>query len=709
ILDRNNQAIAISTTVYNIALDLRNIAIEDDKKQQKIMQILSEELEIDLNTLMGYLAKDSDGTLKDENDTHWKIIKKKVPYEKGKNLEERLSKEKLKGVYLEEDSQREYPHKSTASHMIGFIMGDTSWGLESYYNSEMTGTPGRIFRTYEMNNSVVTRDIAPIKGNDIVTTLDLTIQQFAEDIVEKTYKEATPDHTPISTSMIVINPKTGEILAMAQYPNYDLNDPLNISLLENEEYKANFEKLSEEDQMKERNSVWKNFSVSDTFEPGSTFKAMLVAAALEEGVITMNDTFYCEGYRMIGGHKIRCHHRSGHGKVNVEQALAQSCNMAMIDIANKLGKEKFYKYQRDFGFGEKTGIDLYGEVDASNLLYSLDRINTVELATSSFGQGFNATSLQTIMAFASTINGGNLMKPYIVSQIIDENGKVVKENSPHIIRKVVSQETSDIVREAMVSTVSSIGTGKKAIIEGYSLAGKTGTAQQGNRADNIFTLSFAAYLPAEDPEYLALAVIHKPKNYSDGVISPVPMIKELFLNIINYKAIPPSNPEAISEEVLIENDDIILKDYSNKSLQETIKDLNNTGLSYQIVGSGGDTVVKHFPAGNTRISKNSEILLYVETIDKEKELQVVPDLLNLNTEEARAILEKMGFEVFIEEGTPITLENNKEENKDEESEEIIEGTVDENADTTNLKKVYEQMPQAGVYIEKGSSIKLKVS
>lgn len=706
ILDRNNQAIAISTTVYNIALDLRNISLEENEKQQKLMQILSEELELDLNNLMGYLAKDSDGTLKDENDTHWKIIKKKVSYEKGKGLEARLSEEKLKGVYLEEDSQREYPHKSVAAHMIGFIMGDSSWGLESYYNSEMTGTPGRIFRTYEVNNSVVTRDITPIKGNDIVTTIDLTIQQFAEDIVKKAYLDAMPEHTPVTTSMIVTNPKTGEILAMAQYPNYDLNDPLNISLLENAEYKANFEKLSDEDKMKERNSVWKNFAISDTFEPGSTFKAILVAAALEEGAISMNDTFYCEGYRMIGGHKIRCHKRSGHGTVDVEGALAQSCNMAMIDIANKLGKEKFYKYQRDFGFGEKTGIDLYGEVDAANLMYPLEKINTVELATSSFGQGFNSTPIQTLMGFASTINGGKLMKPYIVSQIIDENGKVVKENSPQVIRKVISQETSDILREAMVSTVSPIGTGKNAIIEGYSLAGKTGTAQQGNRNEGIHTLSFAAYLPAEDPEYLALAVIHKPKNYTDGVVSPVPMIKELFLNIIDYKAIPPSNPEAVSEEVMAEKDEIIMKDYSNKSLQETIKDLNNMGLNYQIVGSGGDTVVKHFPAGNTKISKNGEVLLYVETIDKEKELQVVPDVLNLNTEEARNLLEKIGFQIFIEEGTQITFEDETlDEDEDLESDENAENEED----TSNLKKVYEQMPHAGVYVEKGTTIKLKVN
>lgn len=710
ILDRNNQALALSTTVFNIALDLRNISQEDNETQQKLMNILSSELGIEISNLMKYIEKNQDGSLKPENDTHWKIIKKKVPYEQGKNLENTLKKEKLRGVYLEEDSQREYPFNTIASHMIGFIMGDTSWGLESYYNSEMLGVPGRIFRTYEADNSILTKDVPPIKGNDIITTIDLTIQQFAEEIVKKTYMQASPKHTPLSTSMIVINPFTGEILAMAQYPNFNLNQPLNISLLENSEYKSQFDKLSEEDKMKQRNLIWKNFSISDTFEPGSTFKPLVVAAALEEGVISINDTFYCEGYRMIGGHKIRCHKRSGHGQVTVEEALAKSCNMAMIDIANKLGKEKFYKYQKDFGFGEKTGIDLYGEVDASNLMYTLDRLNLVELATSSFGQGFNATALQTIMGFGAVINGGNLMKPYLVSQIVDESGKVIKENKPQIQRKVISAETSELLKNAMISTVGVGGTGKNSLIQGYNLAGKTGTAQQGKREDNIYSLSFAGYL-ADNPEYLALAVIHKPKDYSDGVISPVPMIREFFLKLINYKAIPPSNPNNVDKEVISKSDEIILKDYSNKRLQDVIKELNNLGLNYQIVGSGGDTVIKHFPIGNTKISKNSEVLLYVDTLDKNKELQVVPDVLNLSVEEAKEILQKLNFNVIVcEEQNEKAEENTTSTNSNQQLKPTTNIEENANQDKENAKKikVFEQMPQAGVYIEKGSSIKIKI-
>lgn len=698
VLDRNNQALAISSSVFNVALDLRNIFAEDEEKKSKLIQIVSESLDIEYAKLMAYFEPTSEGTLKAENDTHWKIIKKKIPFNVGKELEEKLKSEKLKGVYLEEDSERNYPNKNLASQTIGFIMGDTSWGLENSYNKEMTGIPGRIFRTYENNNYIITRDVEPVKGNNIVTTLDLTIQQFAEKIVENTYKEASPKHTPLSTSIIVMKPKTGEIVAMAQYPNFNLNSPNEISILEDIKNKTEFEKLPDEKKMTYRNNIWKNFSIVDTFEPGSTFKPIVIAAALEEGVINPNDTFYCEGHRTIAGKKVRCHIRAGHGQINVTDILAKSCNLGMIDIVNKLGKEKFYKYQKDFGFGEKTGIDINGEVDASNLMYPLERLNILELATSSFGQGFNSTSLQILNAFASSINGGNLMKPYLVSQIIDEAGNIVSENNGQIVRKVISEDTSDFIRKALVKTVSPDGTAKKAIIEGYSLAGKTGTAQQGKREDNIYTLSFIGYLPAEDPEYIAISVIHKPKDYYTGAISPVPMLKELFLNIIDYKAMSPSNPNVEINKENLSNSEILLKDFSNQSLQKVIKELNTIGLEYQIIGSGGDTVVKHFPVGNTKVSKDGKILLYVETLDKEKPLQIVPDLNNMSSTDAKLLLEEMGFEVYYQEEISDKQAENQEEPENDSNEEPL----------PNNKKVFKQLPKAGIYIEKGSVVKIMV-
>ena len=708
ILDRNNQPLAISSTVFNIALDIRVLAELKIEETQKILSTVSEILEIDINELNTYLAKDVNGNLKPENDTHWKIIKKKVSYDIGKKLEA----ENLTGVHLETDTQRNYPQNNTASQTIGFIMGDTSWGLENIYNEELTGTPGRIYRTYENNSSVITNDIEPIKGNDIVTTLDLTLQQYAEEVVENTYKSISPEHTPENVSLILMNPKTGEILSMAQYPDFDLNNPNNISLLEDNTYKVNFDKMTSEQQLEIKNSIWKNFAITDAFEPGSTFKAITVAAALEEGIISENETFYCAGYKQVADYKIRCHKRDGHGTLTLTEALEKSCNMAMLDIVEKMGREKFYKYQRDFGFGYRTGIDLYGEVKADTYVLPVEKLNVTELATSAFGQTFTATPIQIITSFAATINGGNLMKPYLVSQIIDENGNVVEEKSPEIVRKVISEETSDFLRIAMIETLEEGGTGYKANIAGYNIGGKTATAQQGNRSDNIYTLGFAAYLPAEDPEYLMLATIHKPKDYIEapsGTVSPVPMAKEFFQKLIEYKAIPPSNENIINKEENILTDQVILKDYTNKELKTVIKELNSSGLDFQIVGGGGDTVVKQIPIANTYIDKNGKVLLYVESKSDNKELVAVPDTKNLSIDEATKLINDVGFEVSVIEKELLDKNEQTTKNQEETQNGIIEKVEEDTKNNNQSSKiVFEQIPEAGVFIEKGSIVKIKV-
>ncbi|WP_317367660.1 penicillin-binding transpeptidase domain-containing protein [uncultured Tyzzerella sp.] len=722
ILDRNNQPLAISTTVFNVALDIRLLSELKPEKASGILIKTAEILQMNVNDLNAYLIKDDKGKLKPENDTHWKIIKKKIPYDLGKKLEE----EKLIGVNLETDTQRNYPQKNSASQTIGFIMGDTRWGLEKVYDKQLTGTPGRIYRTYDGNSSVVTNDIQPIKGNDIVTTIDLTLQQYAEEIVENTYKSLSPTNTPESVSIILMNPKTGEILSMAQYPDFDLNNPNNISLLEDPVYKANFDKMSPEEQLKIRNSIWKNFAISDAFEPGSTFKAITVAAGLEEGAISKNETFYCSGGKQVADYFIRCHKRSGHGTLTVTEALEKSCNMAMLEIADRLGRNSFYKYQRDFGFGYRTGIDLYGEIKSDTYIVPVEKLNVTELATSAFGQTFTTSAIQIINAFAATINGGNIMKPYLVSQIIDENGNIVEEQTPKVVRKVISEDTSDFLKTAMIQTLEQGGTGYKANIAGYNIGGKTATAQQGKRSDNIYTLGFAAYMPAEDPEYLMLATISKPKDYAKsapGVISPVPMVKEYFQKIIDYKAIPPSNEKMVSEDKEVSKDKILLKDYTNKDLKTVIKELNSVGIDFQIVGGSGDMVVKQIPIANTSIDKNGKVLLYIESKDDKKELVSVPDTKNLSIDEASKLIKELGFEISIVEHqatekeikieNEIKTENESTEKTSENSNQntdldIIEKTSESNKQDNTTKKVFEQMPEAGVFIEKGSIIKIKV-
>ncbi len=710
ILDRNNQPLAISSTVFNVALDLRILSELKPEETTTIFTKVSKILNMNINELNQYLIKDANGKLKPENDTHWKIIKKKIPYDVGKKLEA----EKLTGVHLEADTQRNYPQNNTASQTIGFIMGDTSWGLEKFYNEQLTGTPGRIYRTYETNTSIVTNDIEPIKGNDVVTTIDLTLQQYAEEIVKNTYKSLSPNHTPQNVSLILMNPKTGEILSMAQYPNFNLNNPNQISLLEDSSYKANFEKLPSDEQLKIKNSIWKNFAITDAFEPGSTFKAITVAAALEEGIISPNQTFYCAGYKKVADYTIRCHKRDGHGTLNLTEALEKSCNMAMLDIADKMGRNIFYKYQRDFGFGYRTGIDLYGEVKADTYILPVEKLNITELATSAFGQTFTATPIQIITAFAATINGGNLMRPYLVSQIIDENGNIVEEKGPEVVRKVISEDTSNFLRVAMIETLEQGGTGYKANIKGYNIGGKTATAQQGRRSDNIYTLGFAAYLPAEDPQYLMLATIDKPKDYikaPPGTVSPVPMVKEFSQKIIEYKAIPPSDTSLIKEDNKTSNNQVLLKDYTNKSLKEAIQMLNSSGLDFQIVGGGGDTVVKQIPAPNTAIDKDSKVLLYVQSKSDGKELIAVPDVKNLSLDEATKLIKELGFEAsVIQEQLNEKEKNmeNKNNNNIEDEQNIEANSNDKTKENNSSKKVFEQIPEAGIFIEKGSIIKIKV-
>lgn len=696
ILDRNKQALAVSSTVYNVALDVRVLSECKTAVQNNTIDGLSKMLEIPKEELNSYIQINPE-TKKPAKDTSWLVLKKKIPFQLGKKIEEM----KLSCVHLEEDTKRTYPHGFLASQVVGFIRGDTIWGLEKSYNDSLLGTPGRTFRTYESDNTIVTREISPIEGNTIVTTIDQTIQQFAETICKNTYEACKPDHSAVNTSIIVMNPNNGEILAMAEYPTFDLNIPEDVTIKDEDKYKDIWNNLSNEEKLKHQNSTWKNFNITDTFEPGSIFKPIVIAAALEEGVLSPNDTFYCGGSKTYGKDTITCHLKSGHGTETIEQVLANSCNVGMMDIVSKMGREKFYKYQKDFGFGEKTGIDLPGEADAANLIYGLNQLNTVELATSSFGQGFNATSIQSLNAIAATINGGYLLKPHIVSQVIDSKGSIMKEYSTEIMKKPISETTSNYLRKAMESVIATTGTGKKAIIEGYSLGGKTGTAQQGKREDGIYTLDFIAYLPADNPEYVAMAVINRPEHYTDGIVSPVPMLRELFVNIINYKSIPPTKGTAAQDVNIETSSEVIIKDYTNKNLKDTIKELNDLGIDFEIAGGGGDIVTKQFPAGNSRVPVGNSILLYVGTSGTEKELVLLPDVSGLTATEAINILSNVGFEARV-----VDASLDAAGNKISEETASQEGT--DSDITVKEKTVFQQIPAAGTNVEKGTIIKIKI-
>ena len=572
ILDRNNQVLAISTTVYNVALDslqLAEVAEQYPEEQEKTLTTLCEYFpELDYNTLKQYVTVNPEtGELYMNN--HWKYLVKGIE----RSVKEELEAMNLKGVYFEKSSQRSYPLNSSACHLIGFTRGDAQWGLEGYYNSYMEGTPGRSFILYNGADSVVHQDYDAKDGDTIITTIDYNIQKIAEEVVAETAAEWPAKNV----AAMVMDPYTGEIYAMAESHSFDLNNPNEIPEWETDtKYTENWDQLSSEEQLEYLNTMWKNFCVSDTYEPGSIFKPMLVAAALEEGVITPNSTFQCNGYTDIGGYRIKCHLVSGHGNINVEQIMAQSCNMGVIQIANLLGADKFYEYQREFGFGDYTGIDLPGE--AAGQLHSKESIGPTELATMSFGQTFNCTSIQVIAAFSSLINGGNLVKPHVVSQIVDADGNVVLENDTEVVRRVISEKTSAYMRTALKATVEN-GLAKKLEIDGYSIGCKTCTAQQGSRETNdLWTLSNMSYFPAENPKYIVFTVINQPSDYVEGVQTPTPMTKKLIEGIIKYDNLEPTQPVE-DEANLSQNKTVTVADYTDSVIFDVIGDLDAKELT----------------------------------------------------------------------------------------------------------------------------------
>ena len=640
ILDRNNQVLAISTTVYNVALDslqLAEVAELSPEEQEKTLTTLCEYFpELDYNTLKQYVTINPEtGELYMNN--HWKYLVKGIE----RSVKEELEAMNLKGVYFEKSSKRSYPLNSSACHLVGFTRGDAQWGLEGYYNSYMEGTPGRSFILYNGADSVVHQDYDAKDGDTIITTIDYNIQKIAEEVVAETAAEWPAKNV----AAMVMDPYTGEVYAMAESHSFDLNNPNEIPEWETDtKYTENWDQLSSEEQLEYLNTMWKNFCVSDTYEPGSIFKPMLVAAALEEGVITPNSSFQCNGYTDIGGYRIKCHLVSGHGNINVEQIMAQSCNMGVIQIANLLGADKFYEYQREFGFGDYTGIDLPGE--AAGQLHSKESIGPTELATMSFGQTFNCTSIQVIAAFSSLINGGNLVKPHVVSQIVDADGNVVLENDTEVVRRVISEKTSAYMRTALKATVEN-GLAKKLQIDGYSIGCKTGTAEQGSRTnDDLWALSNMSYFPAENPKYIVFTVINQPSDYAEGVQTPTPMTKKLIEGIIKYDNLEPTQPVE-DEANLSQNKTVTVADYTDSVIFDVIGDLDGKELTYKVVGNG-NTVVNQVPKGGTTVDVGSEVILYVQRSEEDTGTVSVPNVVGNNYEQAETTLTNAGFTVAFE-------------------------------------------------------------
>ncbi|MBQ8278287.1 MAG: peptidoglycan glycosyltransferase [Roseburia sp.] len=546
IVDSKGTVLATSIAVYNVILDCSILTSDED--------YLVPTVEALVQCFPEYVTSEQIYTYaRERKDSQYIILAKRLSYDTVQQfieIQEATDEDgdkinpNVRGVWFEKEYQRQYPYGSLASSVIGFTASGNVGvnGLESYYNSTLNGVDGREYGYLNSDSDFEKTIKDAIDGNTLVTTLDATIQTVVEkkiaefnDAYKNNYRTGEgAEHIAV----IVMNPNNGDVLAMANYPNYDLNNPRDLSAYYSE---AEIEAMDSDTKLEKLNELWQNFCVYYTFEPGSTAKAFTIATGLETGTLFTGDTYVCDGHEMIPGYSspIHCVNKNGHGVQTLKSALMNSCNDAMMQMSYRIGVENFATYQQIFGFGQKTNIDLPGEARTDSLLYTVDNMKKIDLATNSFGQNFNCTMIQMASSFSSLINGGHLYQPRLVKAIADENGNVIEEITPTLLRETVSEETSDTLKRYLYATVSE-GTGKTAKADGYSLGGKTGTAEKIPRDDENYLVSFIGFAPVENPELVIYCVIDEP-NVDDQAHSSFAqhIVREILEEILPYMNIYP--------------------------------------------------------------------------------------------------------------------------------------------------------------------------
>ncbi len=496
ITDRNGTVLAQSVLMYRLILD--PLALNDKPEAQApTMKALQDYFEI------------TEATVQEILDTKPKYqyvtMLKNVNYELAQNFKDYMKENgEILGVRFEEEYVRNYPFKTLASDVLGFTSADNTgfWGLEEYYNEELNGTNGREYGYYDANLNLERIVKKAVNGNTVVSTIDANVQR----IIQEKIVEFNTEFGSKNIEVLVMDPNNGEILGMASNQEYDLNNPQDLSGIYSEEEIAS---MTAEQKTEILNALWKNDVISGGFEPGSTFKPITIAAALEENLSEPEHTYICDGGEWVGGIYIHCNKRAGHGEITLGEALMYSCNDALMQIVAEEGKDIFYQYETAFGFGKTTGIDLPGE--AAGIIHAYDKLNPTELATSSFGQTFDSTMIQLASAFSSLVNGGNYYKPHAVKKIVNDSGVTVKEMEPVLVRQTVSDKTSDFIQEYMYQTVEN-GTAGGAKVEGYAVGGKTGTAQKHPVESKTYIVSFLGCVPAINPEVVIYVMIDEPQN-----------------------------------------------------------------------------------------------------------------------------------------------------------------------------------------------------
>ncbi|MBE7024435.1 MAG: PASTA domain-containing protein [Ruminococcaceae bacterium] len=625
IYDRNMKVLAQSASTNMVCVV--PVTIKEKNNAEEVARALSEILDISYDDVYAKTQKNS----------YYEIVKRRV--EAGEV--EKIRALNLAGIRLDADTKRYYPNGSLASHVIGFTGNDNQglWGLESVYDSVLKGTAGRIITAKSANGTDMPYEyeqyMDPVQGSDLVLTIDETIQHFVEKHLETAIAETNVQQ---GAAAIVMNPKTGEILAMATKPDYDLNQPMTLT---DETVLATLAELEEEEYNTqyavELNRLWRNKAVVDTYEPGSTFKAVVASAALEENIVSLGEGFDCSGSRTVSGVPISCHNKNGHGHQSFEEGVWNSCNPVFMEIGARLGVENFRKYYRSFGFGETTGFDLPGE--AEGIFFAEGQMRDLELATSSFGQGFNVTPLQMITAMSAIANGGYLMKPYIVKQVNDENGNAISITEPTVVRQVISQETSRKMCEILEGVVTE-GGGKNAYVRGYSVAGKTGTSEKQPRGNGKYVASFLGFAPADDPQIAVIVILDEPVGDYYGSMIAAPVVGKIVEDTLRYLSVERQYNEAEEQEV-----DVNMPDIIGKTTAEAAKILVEAGLRYHVVGEEDGTVQNQMPRAGTAVRQSSVCILY--TGDAEEESTLVPDVLGLSLAETNAGLANSDLNMML--------------------------------------------------------------
>ena len=520
IVDASGTVLATNRTVCTISVVHSQI-----KDPERVIEVLCKELELPEETVRKRVEKRSSI--------------ERVQANVEKEVGDRIREYQLEGVKIDEDFRRYYPYGSLASKVLGFTGSDNQGiiGLEVIYDEYLQGINGTILtltdaRGVEIADAGEER-VEPVPGSDLYISLDYNIQLYAQQAALKALEQKQATYV----SIIIMNPKNGEIYANVNVPEFDLNDPFTLNT------DVDTSVLTDQEKQDLLNQMWRNQSINDTYEPGSTFKVITASAALEKGVVSLTDTFSCPGYRMVEDRRIRCHKVGGHGAETFVQGIQNSCNPVFIDVGQRVGTEDFYHYFEQFGLLSKTGVDLPGE--ASTIMHKVENIGAVELATISFGQSFQITPMQLATTISSIINGGTRVTPHFGVEIRDREGNVLKKLQYESREGVVSKETSDTMRFLMEKVVSE-GGGKNAQIEGYRIGGKTATSQTLPRGTNKYISSFIGFAPADDPQVVGIAIIHNPQGVYYGGTIAAPVIRDIFSNILPYLGI--EKEEIVSED-----------------------------------------------------------------------------------------------------------------------------------------------------------------